>query len=177
MGGGVGRYGILVMIALAAGVSPSLGHVNGTPDVPIVPLAPSFKNAVLFVSGRAFEHSVARDTYEKDSDPNFVTLLGLDVGRINTSDTARDIVVTAAKGKDKVLIWPGTMARDLDPDRDTNLPAAYAFALEPDPVNDQGAAEGPVHVIIVDLNGDGKNDLVVTNSQTNNLSILINDQN
>jgi len=128
-----------------------------------------------------FEHLNPRDTYiakeihppDPVPDPNQATHEGLDVGRINDAGAYNDIVVTSTKGKDYVHIFCGRPGRDLDPDRDPLAPPPWNFRLEP-PGTPQTSAEFPVHVIIVDLDDDGFNDLVTTNNASHNLSILIN---
>lgn len=132
-----------------------------------------------------FEH-LARDEYAVKQihdcpapNADFASLPGLDVGRINDTGAVKDVVVVSSKGQDYVHIYPGREDRDLEPERPEpgcptpTQPPPFNFRIEP-PNSPQDSAEGPVSVIIVDLNNDGYNDLVTTNRLSNNFTVLIN---
>ena len=132
-----------------------------------------------------FEH-LERDEYAVKQlhecpapDPDDAPLPGFDVGRINDPGAVNDVVVISSKGRDFVHIYPGRSDRDLEPERPEagcptpTEPPPYNFSIEP-ANQGQNSAEGPVNVVIVDLDDDGYNDLVTTNNESHNLTILIN---
>jgi hypothetical protein len=91
---------------------------------------------------------------------------GVAVGHINA--TKRDIVVAVnSTGDDYVQVLLGNG----DGTFQLSSPA-HTFKIGP--ASDPSAASAPYGVILVDLDEDGQNDVVTSNSGTQNLSVLIN---
>lgn len=105
----------------------------------------------------ALDYDANRDHYVLAPDPN-INPYGVDLERVNP-DAHRDVVLCDFKQSriDVVLgKGDGTLARTV-----------YRFDLAPQ--------AGPQQVLVVDVNDDGKRDIITTTHNTDNITVLLNE--
>jgi len=111
-----------------------------------------------------FNHD-ALDRYVLHPDDPNAFCFGVDTGQLN-GGLKRDFAA-AIQHRDEVSIQVGNG----DGTFDRNL--AVRFSVEP-PAAPANEACNPIHLVIVDLDKDGQQDIVTSNRDSNNISVLIN---